>query len=445
MRLMPILTAIIVSAALYAFVFERDRLLALAQAAPQDETGIEAVEDRPLVQVVAMRSEPQRVDNAVILRGRTEAARQVELRAETSGQVISEPLRKGAFVGAGDEMCRLDPGTRQSSLDEAEARLSEASARLPEALARVPEAEARMAEAATRVAEAEARLTEAEARLVEAEINFNAAARLSEGGFASETRLANAEATLSSARAGVTSAQAAVEGALAGIVGAEAGVESAEAQVEGARAGIQSANAAVAAAARELQRLTITAPFAGLLETDSAELGSLLQPGSLCATVIQLDPIKLIGFVPEADVGKIETGAPAGARLASGAEVQGRVTFLSRSADETTRTFRVEVEVANADLAIRDGQTAEILVAADGQMAHLLPASALTLDDDGNLGIRIVGTGNVTGFVPVSVLRDTPGGIWVTGPESALDVIVVGQEFVTEGVPVAPTFREADG
>ena len=445
MRLTPILTAIIVLLALYAFVFERDRLLALAQVSPQDDTAADVAEARPVVQVVALRSEPQLVDNAVILRGRTEAARQVEVRAETSGQVISEPLRKGAFVEAGQEMCRLDPGTRQSTLDEANARLSESRARLPEALARVPEAEARLAEARTRVTEAEARLVEARARLTEAEINFNAAAQLSEGGFASDTRLANAEATLSSAQAGVTSAQAAVEGASAGIVGAQAGVESAQAQVEGARAGIQSAEAAVAAAERELDRLTITAPFAGLLETDSAELGSLLQPGAPCATVIQLDPIKLVGFVPEADVGKIETGALAGARLASGDEVQGRVTFLSRSADETTRTFRVEVEVPNGDLAIRDGQTAEILVAAEGQMAHLLPASALTLDDDGTLGVRTVGDGNITGFASVSVLRDTPGGVWVTGPDGALDVIVVGQEFVTEGVPVAPTFREADG
>nr|WP_276612525.1 HlyD family efflux transporter periplasmic adaptor subunit [Pseudorhodobacter turbinis] len=91
--------------------------------------------------------------------------------------------------------------------------------------------------------------------------------------------------------------------------------------------------------------MTLSAPFDGLLETDTAELGALLQPGSSCATVIQLDPIKMVGFLAETDVDKVSVGAMAQARLASGREAVGRVTFLSRSADPLTRTFRVEVTV----------------------------------------------------------------------------------------------------
>uniref|UniRef100_UPI001179FED1 efflux RND transporter periplasmic adaptor subunit n=1 Tax=Salibaculum halophilum TaxID=1914408 RepID=UPI001179FED1 len=287
--------------------------------------------------------------------------------------------------------------------------------------------------------------TEAEARLEEARINQNAAARLSEDGFASETRLANAEAALASARAGLTSAEAAVEGAQAGISSAEASVEGAKAGVEAARAGIQSAQAAVAAAERELERLDITAPFAGLLESDTAELGSLMQPGSPCATVIQLDPIKLVGFVPEADVAKVETGAMAGAELSSGDRVQGPVTFLSRSADPATRTFRVEIEVPNPDLDVRDGQTAEILIEAEGRSAHRLAASSMTLNDDGDIGVRVVDDADVARFLPVTVLRDTAQGVLVTGLPDSVDVIVVGQEYVRDGVPVAPTYREANG
>lgn len=110
MRLMPVLSAIIVSFALYALVFEREALLAFAQTVPDtapEETGENEVQ---AISVVAITSEAQIVDNAVILRGRTEAARQVSVASETSGQVISEPIRKGAFVEAGDLMCQLDPG-----------------------------------------------------------------------------------------------------------------------------------------------------------------------------------------------------------------------------------------------------------------------------------------------------------------------------------------------
>ncbi|WP_377506565.1 efflux RND transporter periplasmic adaptor subunit [Octadecabacter sp. R77987] len=405
MKLMPILTAILVTAFLFLLVFHRDTLLAFAQSesAPETETVVETAEPARTVSVVAMTSTAQTIDSAVIMRGRTEAARQVDVRAETTGQVVSDPLRKGSFVNAGDIMCELDPGTRASRLAEARARLGEAEGRVPEAQAAV---------------------VEAQARVREADINVNAARQLSEDGFASETRLVSAEATR--------------EAALAGVQRANSGVISAQ-------AGIELAQAAVQAAEKEIENLTITAPFSGLLETDTAELGSLLQPGAACATIIQLDPIKLVGFVPEIDVNKVTVGAMAGARLASGAEVAGRVTFLSRSADETTRTFRVEIEVPNADLAIRDGQTAEIIVASDGQKAHLLRQSSLTLNNDGALGIRVVTPENTAQFLPVTLLRDTVDGVWVAGLPETVDVIIIGQEYVIDGVAIAPTFQEVDG
>ncbi|MGI9390119.1 MAG: efflux RND transporter periplasmic adaptor subunit [Boseongicola sp.] len=409
MRLFPIITAIVVIGVLYLLVFERDQLLsysgvgaapsAAEASAEAEEPAANGGKDVRAVPVVALRSEATSIDGAVIVRGRTEAARQVDIRAETSGQIISAPLRKGTFVEEGDLVCQLKPGTREIILTNSEAKLVEAAARIPEA---------------------EARLAEAKARLVEAQINDRASARLSEGGFASETRVAQTTAAVEAARAGV---QAANSG------------------VESARAGVRSAEAGVAAANNELEKLEIHAPFAGLLETDSAELGSLQQPGSLCATIIQLDPIKLVGFVPETLVDRVEVGAGAGARLSSGREVVGSVTFLSRSADPTTRTFRVDVEIANADLSIRDGQTVEIAIHADGDTAHLLPQSALTLNNEGKLGVRVV-RNNAAAFAPVSVIRDTIDGIWVAGLQPSAEVIVVGQEFVTDGVPVTVTYRE---
>ena len=426
MRLFPILTAILVVAALYVVIFERDRAMEFAgfsgaevaeDAATQDmamdEDATAAVME-PQASVVAMRSEAQQISGVVLVRGRTEAARQVNVSAETSGKVISEPLRKGSVVEAGQLLCKLDAGTREASLAEARARLPEAMARIPEAQARIPEAQGRLAEA--------------KARLTEAEINLSGAQKLFEDGFASESRVA--------------SAQAAFESALATVQSAEAGIAGADSGVEAAQAGIQSAEAGIAAAEKEIERLTITAPFSGFLESDAAETGSLLQPGALCATVIQLDPVKLVGFVPEVEVGRIQAGSSAGARLATGDEVLGVVSFLSRAADPTTRTFRVEIKVPNTDGKIRDGQTVEILIAAEGQSAHLLPMSALTLNDDGTAGVRIVGPDNIVGFNAVNVLRDSVDGIWVGGLPQNVNVIVVGQEYVTSGVPVDVSYRE---
>ncbi len=406
MRLISFVNAVLVIIALYFLVFERDSLFAFAgrgedeQGDTAESTEAETVLAQDSIGVVVYRSTAREIGSAVQLRGQTTANRQVEVLAETTSTVVSEPKRKGAFVEAGDLLCELDPGTRPASLAEALAGKLEAESRIPEAQARLEEAHALVAEAA---------------------INLKAANRLSESGFGSETRRISSEAAMSSA---------------------DAGVKSAEAGLEATQAGIEAATAAVAAANREMDRLTIEAPFKGLLESDTAELGSLMQPGSLCATVIQLDPIKLVGFVPETEVNRIIVGSMAQAQLVTGLQVEGRVTFLSRSADETTRTFEVEITVPNPELLIRDGQTANIQISAEGVKAHLLPQSALTLNNEGQLGVRTVGTGNVVDFAAIQLLRDSNEGVWVGGLPETADVIVVGQEFVTRGVTVAPTYQE---
>jgi multidrug efflux system membrane fusion protein len=431
MRIVPLITACLVALVLFGLVIERERFFALvSDLSPRSETPApdapvasapapevapqaDAVEDG-VIRVMAKRSVAQEVGTQVRLRGETEAARQVSVVSEVSGKIVSQPLRKGAFVEEGQLLCSVDPGTRQSALAEATARLAEAQSRRPEVEARIPEAKARVAEA--------------KARLEEARINATAAERLSQDGFASQTRVANTEASVQSAQAAITTA--------------EAGLKAAEAGLDGLSASIETAQAAVTRAQTDIDRLEITAPFAGVLETDTAELGSLLQPGGLCATVIQLDPMKVVGFVPETEISRVEVGALAGARLNEGPDLQARVTFLSRSADPTTRPWRVELPVPNPDLAIRDGQTAEILIQSQGVMAHVLASSSLTLSDDGTLGVRIIDADSAAQFVPVMVLRDAPEGIYVTGLPDQVDVITVGQEFVTDGVTVAPSFEE---
>ncbi len=427
MRFLSLVTAVLVMSGLYVLVFEREAVRAISQGAPltiifsgataetavisekdkddqissaqMDDTAISDHNDA--VKVKAIKSVARKIDSAVVLRGQTQAARQVEVRAETSGQVISDPLRRGTIVTKGQKLCQLDPGIRESSLSDAVARLAEAEARVPET---------------------QARLQEAESHLDEARINYNAAKKLAEDGYASETRVAATEAAVSSA---------------------EAGVASARAGFKTTRSGIQSAQAAVAAAEKEIDRLTLTAPFDGVLEADTAELGSLLQPGALCGVVIQLDPIKVVGFVAETEMSRVKLGASANARLLAGQNVNGKVTFVSRSADTMTRTFRVDIDVENKDLLISDGQTADILIAAEGKVAHLIPQSALTLNDSGDLGLRLVDSKSLAQFFPVTILRDTEKGVWLTGLPETANIIVVGQEYVVDGVFVDAAYQKA--
>ena len=419
MRIVSLITAIAVVSILYVLVFERDVLEGFSDGenieelandlgdGPELNSEVEIAtskseKSKKVISVVVVESSAKTIDSAVVLRGETAAARLVEVRSETSGQVINEPLKKGATISQGQVLCRLDPGTRQATLADAVAGLAEARARVPET---------------------QAKLDEAKARLTEAKINFNAANKLSEGGYASETRVASAEAAVRAA---------------------EASIASATAGFDSTRSKIQSAEAAVAIANKEIERISLTAPFDGILETDTAELGTLLQPGALCAKIIQLNPIKFVGFVPETELDRIIKGSTATAILINGQEIQGTVTFVSRSADQTTRTFRVEIEADNAELSISTGQTSEISIASDGTQAHLLPQSALTLDDSGTLGVRTVNEKSQVVFFATDLIRDTTKGVWLKGLPKRTNVIVLGQEYVTDGVEVQQVFQEVE-
>ncbi|WP_414898253.1 efflux RND transporter periplasmic adaptor subunit [Rhodovulum sp. YEN HP10] len=402
MRWISMLTALLVTVSFYMLMMERPHVMAFARVEPASAAPDPAADDgaAQAVSVVVIDSKARPVRGGVRLRGETEAARSVAMLAEIDGRVISEPLRKGSSVAAGETLCRIEPGTRPAALAQARALLAEARARLPEARATV---------------------AQARAQLDEAEINDRAAQRLSREGYASDTRVAGTAAA-------VSTAEAAVASATAGLEAAETARRTAEAQVRTAEI--------------EIERLTITAPFAGVLDEDTAELGALLQPGSTCATVIALDPIRLVGAVPETDVDKIRPGAPAIGQLVSGRGIEGKVSFVARISDPVTRTFRVEAEAANAEGTLRAGQSVDILIAGPSRDGHLVPQSALTLDDDGRLGLRLVDEDSRARFVPVEVIRDTPEGIWVSGLPDDARVIVVGQEFVADGTPVEVHRRE---
>ena len=164
MRIFSILAALAVTLLLAMSILARPQLVALLGG---DETRTEqetteqvsetpsVVEQDPdtLVKVQVRKLTGRQVDSAVILRGETEAARQVDVKSETSAVIVSDPLRKGAHVEEGDALCVLDPGTRQAALDEARARLSEAESRVPEGEARLAEAKARLDEAEIRLGE----------------------------------------------------------------------------------------------------------------------------------------------------------------------------------------------------------------------------------------------------------------------------------------------------
>jgi multidrug efflux system membrane fusion protein len=211
----------------------------------------------------------------------------------------------------------------------------------------------------------------------------------------------------------------------------------ADTQLAQSQALYETARTAVMRTELDIERTTIRAPFAGVVETRAVEVGDFLKIGELIATVVDLDPALVVGHISEHDIGKLAVGGTGRARLIGGHEVEGRIRFISTVADEKTRTFRVELEVPNAEGKVVDGMTAEIYLAGEKTMAHRISPALLTLSDQGAVGVKILDADDRVVFVPVQMVDASAEAIWLTGLPESIRVITVGQEFVRHGELVA--------
>ena len=207
-------------------------------------------------------------------------------------------------------------------------------------------------------------------------------------------------------------------------------------QVLQTQASLDAATAQVRAAEIALAQVNIRAPFAGVFDHRDAEVGTYLSPGQPCGTMIELNPLLVVGDVPETDAGKLKVGAPATARLVSGQTLNGKIRYVAHDADPQTRTYHLEIVVANPGMAVRSGLSAEVHVGAGAGAAHLVPPSALVLDSAGRQGVRTVGAGDRVVFSPIAVMSEGPDGIWVKGLSGPVRLIVVGQSYVADGQKV---------
>ena len=182
----------------------------------------------------------------------------------------------------------------------------------------------------------------------------------------------------------------------------------------------------------ELNRTEVKAPFSGYIES-IVKPGNFLDRGQICATIIDLDPIKFVAEVPEIQVSKVNIGQEAIIELITNQRVNGNLTFVSKSASPKTKTFKIESEIVNSSGSIKDGITATMTIRTDSVLAHRISPSILVLDDLGRIGVKVVNSNNVVEFSEVQIIEDLEEGLWISGLPDSVQIIVQGQGFVEDG------------
>lgn len=238
-----------------------------------------------------------------------------------------------------------------------------------------------------------AQLAQARAQLAQAEFDLKAQSKLQKKGFSSVSRVA----------------------------ALTAGRDAAKAQVE--------------AASVELKRTTIKAPLSGVINTPLAEIGTRLGAGDVCAEIVNSDPMLVVGQVSERNIKALKVGMTATVSLVTGETVKGTIRYIASTSQAATRTFRVEIAIANKDGALRDGVTATATIPLPPRPGHLISPAFLTLADNGTIGVMAI-IDKKTKFMPVTILNTGKNGMWVGGLPDSLTIITRGQEYVTEGQTV---------
>jgi len=209
-----------------------------------------------------------------------------------------------------------------------------------------------------------------------------------------------------------------------------------EAQLQEAIAQLEAAKTELKRAQLDLEYMTIRAPFDGALQERHVEVGDFVKAGDPIARFVDNRKIIVTANVSEFDAGYVKTGQKAQAQLATGETVHGTIRYVAPVADKATRTFTVELEVDNSDGGLRAGGTAELRVPAERVLAHRVSPSLLTLDDAGNVGVKIINEEGEVEFVVADVALSTNEGVWVAGLPDLATIITVGQGFVVPGTMV---------
>lgn len=207
---------------------------------------------------------------------------------------------------------------------------------------------------------------------------------------------------------------------------------------------LRAAEAGVAQARAENEKGSVLAPVGGLVNTVPVETGQALQMGAVVAEIVSLDPMLAVIEVTERQLGGLRVGDKTEVKLVTGARAEGVVRFISRSASEKTRTYRVDVEIPNPDGVIPDGVTCSVTLHLAPTPAARIPRSALTFSAEGRLIVRTVGAENKVSAAAVSIIEDQLEQVWLSGIPAGAKVIVQGQDFVKEGETVDPVSLAAN-
>lgn len=364
-----------------------------ADSAPPAKVKVQTVERVPLARTITVS-------------GTLAAEEQVTLSFKVTGRVEEMRVDLGSTVRKGEPIARLTPTDFELRLRQAEAALQQARARL--GLDASGDNDAVDLEQTSVVRQARASLTEARRQ---------------------RERVATFVDRGISAKADLEAAEAALEIA-------EGRHQDSLEEVRNRQAVLLQRRSELALARQQVDDATLRSPIDGVIRERLVFAGEYRAAGTPIVTVVQQHPLRMQLAVPERSAISLRVGQPVRVTVEGDANsYEGRVSRVSPSIAEGTRTLPIEAEIPNQAGRLRPGTFARADIITANDPAFVIPQDApvmfagiekVLLVKDGKAHEQRVRTGLRQGD-RVELLEGVSAG----------DLVILNPGGLADGSPVA--------
>ena len=221
-------------------------------------------------------------------------------------------------------------------------------------------------------------------------------------------------------------------------------VDNETAQVQVLKATIEGDQAAIEAAQLNLDFATITAPFPGVVSLRNIDIGNLVTPAAIIATVTQIEPIAVDFTLPQADLQDIQSAAKAGApevlvydQDGKALLAKGQLDVINNQVDQASGTIKLKARFDNKDRKLWPGAFVQVaVVIRTDQDALGLPSEAVQRGPNGAY-VWLVSQKETANRQPVQIGEIQNGVTVITHGVKAGDrIVVTGQYSLTQGARI---------
>lgn len=193
-----------------------------------------------------------------------------------------------------------------------------------------------------------------------------------------------------------------------------------------------------------LDKMTLRAPFTGIVGLRQFSPGDYITAGSDMLEIVDINSMKLDFRIPEIYLPQVAQGQQVSISLPAfpGELFKGKVSAISPMISEQGRNILVRAILPNTDKTLRPGLFAKVQLLVNQQEMIVIPEQALI--PQGNSFLVYLYKDEKVTPVPVQLGQRLKGSIAITGIEVGDVVITAGQLKLQPGSAITPIFTDKE-